>query len=177
MDTHVVNGISDIDSKSRCSSPSEGISNKENGMAEPGILGEMLARLDMDLAYSSEKLVNLDLFLAIVSLGESELEELSAGNNKISEVEIEKALVFDLSLGYLDSEVTELGDFLGVLGTKICDAKQKAYLCRQIEPLQEKSQALESSWKHIQEQLLEMKRQLANLCRTLSAIGSANSKL
>lgn len=171
MDGQIVNGVRDNDLESRSISLSEGLSNGEN----LDILRELVTRLDIELAYSAEKLVNLDLFTAIVSLGESELEEFSAGNNKISEAKIEKALVFDLSFGYLDSEVTELGNFLTVLRNKICDAKQKVYLCRQSDPLRGKLHALESSWKHLQEQLSEMKRQLANLRRTLSAAGLANT--
>ncbi|KAJ8440917.1 hypothetical protein Cgig2_022773 [Carnegiea gigantea] len=172
MDGQIVNGVCDNDSESRSILLSEGLSHGEN----LDILRELVTRLDIELAYSAEKLVNLDLFTAIVSLGESELEELSAGNNKISEAKIEKALVFDLSFGYLDSEVTELGNFLTVLRNKICDAKQNVYLCRQSDPLRGKLHALESSWKHLQEQLSEMKRQLANLRRTLSAAGLANNE-
>ncbi|XP_021755976.1 WPP domain-interacting tail-anchored protein 2-like [Chenopodium quinoa] len=174
MDPCISNGVDDADSiLTSCNSLSNGVSISENGLMEPTMLMELLTLLDLDLAYFSEKLVNLDLYMTIVSLGEIGLGELSMQNSKISEVEIEKALIFDLSFEYLDSEVTELGSFLEVLQAKINDAHQKICLFKLRRDIftifQGKLQGSENSWKHLQEQLLELKRQLAKFHKTLSS--------
>ncbi|KNA15985.1 hypothetical protein SOVF_093410 isoform A [Spinacia oleracea] len=172
MGMDIADGVNDADSKSGCYSLSNGVAIGENNMIEPTMFMELLTLLDLDLAYFSEKLVNLDLYMTIVSLGEIGLGELSMLNSKISQVEIEKALIFDLSFGYLDSEVTDLGTFLQLLQAKIIDAQQKISSFKLTTELftlfQGKLQASESSWKHLQEQLLELKRQLAKFHTTHS---------
>lgn len=172
MDACIVNGIDDPDSKSAGDPLSNGVATGENGMIEPIMLMELLTLLDLDFAYFSEKLVNLDLYMTIVSLGEIGLGELFMQNSKISEVEIEKALIFDLSFGYLDSEVTELGSFLDVLQGNIIDVRQKICSCnlrRDVFAIfQGKLQASEGTWKHLEEKLSELRRHLASFHKTLS---------
>lgn len=177
VDACVANGIDDADFESACNSLSDGVAICENGvnMIDPTKFMELLTLLDLDLAYFSEKMVNLDLYMTIVSLGEIGLGELSVQNRNISEVEIQKALIFDLSLGYLDSEITVLGSFLKVLQAQIIDAHQKICSFKQRKEIfsifHGKLQASEDSWKHLQEQLSELKRQLANFKKTLSLSG------
>lgn len=180
MDACTTNGIDDADT-STCNSLSNGVAISENGMIEPTMLMELLTLLDLDIAYFSEKLVNLDLYMTIVSLGEIGLGDLSMLNSNISEVEFEKALIFDVSIGYLDCEITELGSFLQVLQSKMVDARQKICSFKQRRDIfiifQGKLQASENSWKHLQEQLSELKRQLAKFHRTLSFFREKSSYL
>ncbi|XP_057542673.1 WPP domain-interacting tail-anchored protein 2-like isoform X2 [Amaranthus tricolor] len=174
LDACVANGIKDVDPEAACNSLSNGIAISENGSMEPTKLMELISLLNMELAYFSEKLVNLDLLMTIVSLGEIGLGELSIQNNNISDVEIEKALIFDLSFGYLDSEITELASFLEILQAKMMDAQQEICSFKKRKDIftvfQAKLQASENSWIHLQEQMSELKRQLVNFHRTLSLI-------
>lgn len=177
------NGIDNSDSESACNSLSNGVAICENGVnvIEPTKFMESLTLLDLDLAYFSEKMVNLDLYLTIASLGDIGHGELSMQNMNISEVEIEKALILDLSLGYLDSEISVLGSFLENLQAQISDAHQKICPFKQRKEiysmLHGKLQASEDSWKHLQEQLSGLKRQLATSQKSLSFIREETSKL
>lgn len=88
-----------------------------------------MIRLDIDLVYFFEKLVNLDLYIIIWFFGENGFGGLFRQKN-ISEVEIEEVFVFDFLFGYLDFEVIELGFFLNVVGIKIVDVNKKINSCR-----------------------------------------------
>lgn len=172
MDGYVVNTTDDSNMKSSSNSLLA-VSNGENGIIENDIFMKMLTRLEIDLAYSSEKLVNLDNYMTtIVSLEDNVLKELP--KTDISEVEIEKALLFDLLFGYLHSEVTEIEHFLSVLRMKITGACQETHSWEEqrveSNALQQKVHSFGSSWKDLQEKVSEINQQLADLHRTLSVI-------
>ncbi|XP_074309576.1 WPP domain-interacting tail-anchored protein 2-like isoform X1 [Silene latifolia] len=149
----------DADSTSSNNCVLEKLENGENGVEESGILMEMLTRLDIDLAYSCEKLENLDVYMAIVSLGESQHGEMSM------DIEIEKALIFDLSLGYLESEVTELKHLLNVFPAVVHDARKRLHSLGQkretFTAFDGKLHDSECSLKRFQEQLSALQRRLA----------------
>ncbi|KAL9226119.1 hypothetical protein vseg_001969 [Gypsophila vaccaria] len=155
----------DVSSKSSSNFVHEALMNGENNVEESSMLMETLTRLNIDLAYSSEKLSNLDVYMAIVSLGESRCGELSM------DVEIEKALIFDLSLGYLEFEVIALKRFLNELQAEIIDAHRKLH---SLEPRREtktafegKLQASECLLNQLLEQLSGLERQSAIMRGTL----------
>ncbi|GMH01832.1 hypothetical protein Nepgr_003671 [Nepenthes gracilis] len=134
------------------------------------VLVEVLTRLDLDLAYSSEKLVNLDLYVTNVSLGDNNLGDLSVANDNITAEEIEKAMIFDIWCGYLDSEARELGFILDSLQEQILFAHQKISSCKDMRELftvlQARLHSSKSFLKQSQEQLVEVKKQLGKLQET-----------
>ncbi|KAA8529289.1 hypothetical protein F0562_033912 [Nyssa sinensis] len=132
---------------------------------------ELLTRVDIDLAYSSEKLVNLDTLLMHVLAWENDFEAMAMEDDNILEELFEKALVFDLLSGILDSEVRELENFMGTLQPVIVCAHQKISSSRHLRELfilmEDKLHDSEESLKKSQEEVLDIKMHLAKLERTL----------
>lgn len=140
-------------------------------LSSNGNAAEILTRVELDVAYSSEKLLNLEIFLMQVSARENVSELLAVDdNNNTSEDSSEKWLEFDLLSAILEAEMNELNTFMITLQTEITDAHHKntsreAYIEIQ-EKLHDSQQILERS----QNQLREMKMQFANLQSTLSIL-------
>lgn len=152
------------------------------GMQKLGSAMKILARVDFDLAYSSEKLVNLHILLMHALTWEHEFEAMAMKNDEcILEDSIEKALVFDFLIGILDSEVRDLDSFMISLQTEIIDAHQKIFSCRHLKEMfcvmKEKLHDSEESWKKSEEQVLEMKMLSTKLQTTLLAFGQNNWKV
>ncbi|XP_017251917.2 uncharacterized protein LOC108222506 [Daucus carota subsp. sativus] len=88
------------DSESGKNVAREDMSSKD--MLDTGNAMEALTRVDLDLAYSSEKSVNLDTLMMHVWAWEKEFEALATDD--ISVDCIEKALAYDFFSGILESE-------------------------------------------------------------------------
>uniref|UniRef100_A0A175YKH4 WIT1/2 N-terminal helical bundle domain-containing protein n=1 Tax=Daucus carota subsp. sativus TaxID=79200 RepID=A0A175YKH4_DAUCS len=82
----------------------EDMSSKD--MLDTGNATEALTRVDLDLAYSSEKSVDLDTLMMHVWAWEKEFEGLATDDISIDC--IEKALAYDLFSGILESEENAL---------------------------------------------------------------------
>ncbi|PON76764.1 WPP domain-interacting tail-anchored protein [Trema orientale] len=155
-------------------------SSKETDVLELENCLEVLTKVDLDLAYSSEKLVNLHGLLMYLLAQENELETIAVGNNYVSAEFMEKALVFNLLSGVLDSEVRELDSFMVSLQGEIVDAHKIKSSCRHLaEPftmMEEKLIDSEESLKQTQHQISEVKIQSAKLQRTVLAFTHDNWK-
>uniref|UniRef100_A0A162A5P8 WIT1/2 N-terminal helical bundle domain-containing protein n=1 Tax=Daucus carota subsp. sativus TaxID=79200 RepID=A0A162A5P8_DAUCS len=92
------------DSESGKNVAREDMSSKD--MLDTGNAMEALTRVDLDLAYSSEKSVNLDTLMMHVWAWEKEFEALATDD--ISVDCIEKALAYDFFSGILESEENAL---------------------------------------------------------------------
>ncbi|KAM7487549.1 hypothetical protein LguiB_025033 [Lonicera macranthoides] len=138
------------------------------GMGEIGSAMEVLTKVDLDLAYSSEKLLNLETLLMHVLVWENDFEAMA--EDDISVDCIEKALTFDFLSAILDSEVRELDNFMGSLQEMILDACHKISSCGHLRELftvvEDKLHDSEESLKQSQEHVLEMKMKLAKLQMT-----------
>ncbi|KAK2976380.1 hypothetical protein RJ640_008090 [Escallonia rubra] len=146
----------------------EGISSDTKDMGEIGSVMEALTSVDLDLAYSSEKLVNMENLLMHDLAWEIDFEALAADDIPVDS--IEKALTFDLLCGVLESEVRELGNFMGTLQAQIFDARGKISSCRHLRELfivvEGKLHDSEEALKQSQEHILEMEMQLTKLQMT-----------
>lgn len=133
---------------------------------------KFLAAVDFDLAYSSKKLVNLHLLLMHLLVWNNDLEAMAMGDSLSLEISVEKALVFDLLSGILDSELQEFSRFLDALRAHIFYASHKISSCRHSKELfvimEEKLHDSKESLRHSQEQFLEIRMQLAELQRSFS---------
>lgn len=150
------------------------------GMEELECAVKVLLSLDLDLAYSSEKLVNLHVLLMQVWARENVFEAMAMGKDHISADSIEKALVFDLLSGILDSEVREIENFMDTLQAEIVDAHKKISSCSHLRELfnvmEEKLIDCEESLKQSQEQVLKMNTQLAKFQRVFLEFEYQNGK-
>lgn len=158
-----------------------GISSNENGVQEIERSKKILTNVDLDLAYSSEKLVNLHIILMYLLAHENDLQAMALEKNYVSTESIEKALMFDLLSGILDSEVRELGGFMDNLQADIVDAHNNISSCRHLREfstkMEEKLHDSKESLKHSQRQILEVKLQLAKFQGTVFAFKSDNGML
>ncbi|KAK6252010.1 hypothetical protein QUC31_013730 [Theobroma cacao] len=145
------------------SSSGEGIQEMQN---------TTLSRIDLDLAYSNEKLVNLHVLLMLLLGWDSDPETMASGNSDFSAQFIEKALVFDLLCGILDSELREVETFLDTVQAEIVDARHKISSSRPLGALfnkmEEKLHDSEQSLKKCQELVLEVKMQSTKLQDSIS---------
>ncbi|KAK8508018.1 hypothetical protein V6N13_055483 [Hibiscus sabdariffa] len=92
-------------------------------------LSAELDRINLDLACSNEKLVNLHVLLMLLLGWDNGPEAMSFENSDISAQFIEKALAFDLLCGILDSELREIENFLSTIQSEIVDARRKTSSC------------------------------------------------
>lgn len=125
------------------------------------MLGANLDRIDLDLACCNEKLVNLHVLLMFLLGWDKDPEEMAYGSSDISAQFIEKALVFDLLCGILDSELREVETFLSAVQSEIVDARRKTSSCVPLGTLSEKMDKKlhdsEESLKRCQGIVLEVK--------------------
>lgn len=141
---------------------------------------KVLTKVDMDLAYSSEKLLNLHFLLMHLLALYDELDPRAVGNGYFKEDFLEKALRYDLLIGILDSEVREVDIFLATLPAEIDDAHHEISSCRHFQEvytvMDEKLHKCRESLKQSREQALEVKRHIANLQKDFAAVQSDKSE-
>ncbi|XP_015895266.3 WPP domain-interacting tail-anchored protein 2 isoform X2 [Ziziphus jujuba] len=156
------------------------VESPSTGMLELETFMNVLTKVDLDLGFSSEKLVNLHVLLITLLAQENDLEAMAVGNNYVSADFIEKALVFNLSSGILDSEVRELDSFMDSAEAEIFDAHQKISSCRHLREIyttmEKKLHDSEESFIQSRNHILEMKLQSAKLQRTALAFAHDNWK-
>ncbi|XP_015962582.1 WPP domain-interacting tail-anchored protein 1 [Arachis duranensis] len=136
------------------------------------IVSTMLTRLELNLACFSEKVTNLGIFVMNLETLECELETMILEKNGIDGMVMdmecaEKGLEFDLLCGVLDSEVSELGVFLGTLHAEIAEAEQFVSSTNSI--WRNRLEVSEEGFKQSEEQLSEIKKQSTDFQRTLSS--------
>ncbi|KAF5449458.1 hypothetical protein F2P56_029900 [Juglans regia] len=158
-----------------------GVSPTENSRQEIERSMKIIVKLDLDLEYSSEKLVNLHILLMYLLAQENDLHTMALDNNYISTDSIEKLLTFDLLSGILDAELRELDSFKDNLQAEIVDARLKISSCRHLRELstkmEENLQDSEQSLKQSQVQILELKKQLAKFQRTILGFKFENEQI
>lgn len=158
-----------------------GVSPTENGRQEIERTMKIILKLDLDLEYSSEKLVNLHILLMYLLAQENDLQAMVLENNSISTDSIENLLTFDLLSGILDAELRELNSFKDNLLAEIVDARLEIFSCRHLRELSTKMEEnlldSEKSLRQSQAQILELKEQLAKFQRTIFGFKFENGEL
>ncbi|EEF47670.1 WPP domain-interacting tail-anchored protein 2 [Ricinus communis] len=140
---------------------------------------EVLTRADLDLGFSSEKLVNLHGLLMHLLAWDNNLEVM-AEYSYISATSVERALEFDLLSGILDSELRVVENFTDNIQAEIVDARHKISSCRHsaklVAIIEKKLRDSEESLKKTQERFIEAKMQTVKLQRFFSAFKLENWK-
>ncbi|XP_059670503.1 WPP domain-interacting tail-anchored protein 1 isoform X2 [Cornus florida] len=177
MDTNAVyvatEGVNagELEAHSSTVHPLEGISSSGDIMQEL----EVVTRVELDVACSSEKLVNLNILMMHVATRESDFEGFVSEREHISSDSAEKALEFDLLSGILDSEVSELTDFISTLQMEIINGHETIssleHLGNVFEEMEEKLHDSEESLKQSLDQVSEIRMQSAKFQRILFSYG------
>ncbi|KAL0350738.1 UNVERIFIED_CONTAM: WPP domain-interacting tail-anchored protein 1 [Sesamum radiatum] len=123
---------SEVEAESNNIDSLEAVSSGGDATRELESAVEVLTRVELDLACSSEKLVNLEILVMHVDSRENDFEDFASEEEHKSEGHVEKALEFDLLYGFLDSEVRELESFLTALQTEIAGLKVQSANFRRI---------------------------------------------
>ncbi|KAD4982986.1 hypothetical protein E3N88_19657 [Mikania micrantha] len=146
----------------------EGTTSDPKEIGEIGISMEILTKVDLELAYTSEKLLNLENLMLYVLSWENGLEAMAVDD--VSEEFVEESLKIDLLFSFLDSEVKELDGSMDSIRVDLADAHQRLSLCKHLGELfsvvERKLFDSEDSLKKSQEQVLEMKLKLAKFQMT-----------
>ncbi|CAN6550371.1 unnamed protein product [Malus baccata var. baccata] len=156
------------------------VPSNESGMQELESSMKVLTKVDLDLAYSSEKLANLHVPLVYLLAQQNDLEAMATANNYILADFIEKVLAFNLLSSILGSEVRELDSYMDNLRVDIVDARQKISSCRHLGELYSimkgKLNDSEESLKQSRQQISEVKMQSERFQRTVLAFTHENWK-
>lgn len=159
----------------------EGFSSQGGGIRDIESFMEVLTKADADLAYSSEKLVNLHGLLIHLLAWDDDLEVVAMENSYISTTSFEKALVFDLLSGIFDSEVREVENFMDNIQADIVDARHKIFSNKHstelVTIMGEKLHDTEESLYKTQERLAEVKKQSIKLQSASPTFRLENCKL
>nr|GEY15218.1 WPP domain-interacting tail-anchored protein 2 [Tanacetum cinerariifolium] len=143
----------------------EGTTSDTKDMGEIRVSMETLTKVDLELAYSSEKLLNLENLLLYVLQWENDFEAMAADD--VSVEFVEKSLKVDLLFSFLDSEVKELDGSMDSIRFDLVETRQRLSLCKNLGELfsvvEGKWHDSEDSLKQSQEHVLEMKMKLAKL--------------
>ncbi|KAM5567530.1 WPP domain-interacting tail-anchored protein 2 [Rosa sericea] len=158
----------------------QGMSASESGAEELESSMKVLTKVDLDLAYSAEKLANLQALMMRLFSQENDLEAMATANNYILADFHEKVLVFNLMSSILDSEVREMDSFMDTLHAEIVDARHTifswSHLGELYTAMEEKLYDSEESLKQCQEQVSEVKMLAAKFRRTAIAFAHDNWK-
>ncbi|EXB85808.1 hypothetical protein L484_009654 [Morus notabilis] len=150
------------------------ISSNREVLGELRNSGEILTRLELDLACVSEKIVNLNVLMMHVATRENEFEAFALEKEHTLDDSLEKALEFDLLSGVLDSEVRGLDGFMAVLQSEIVNARELVSSClhegETLGEMEEKLCDSEQSFKQSQDQISEIRMQSLKLQRTLTCL-------
>ncbi|VFQ80805.1 unnamed protein product [Cuscuta campestris] len=162
-------GSSELEAESNNADSAELILSSGESVLELDVFGKLISKIELDLACSSEKLVNLNVLKMLVETRENYFEAVAADDQCLNGC-ADKALEFDLLSVLLDSEVRELSAFLSTLQLEIDYSHQiiptfadEGEHCR---ILKEKLYDSEYLLKHLQEQLLELEAQSSNFMVT-----------
>ncbi|KAM3760790.1 hypothetical protein ACB098_01G219400 [Castanea mollissima] len=151
----------------------EGSSSSGEVVGELGNAGEFLTRVELDLACSSEKLVNLSVLMMQVATRESDYEAFVSRGERMLGNSFEKAMEFDLLSGILDSEVQEVDKFMSTLQADVISAHEIVSLFKHLgETFVEMEGKLcdsELSLKQSQDQVSEIRMQSAKFQRILAS--------
>lgn len=135
---------------------------------------EVLTRVELDLAYSVEKLLNLNVFMMRLATMENDLENIASENGKVGVELLENALHFDLMSGILDSEVSELYNLMTELEKDIVKAGEMItsyeHLGETFAVMKAKLHDSEESLKQSQDQVTEIRMQSTKFQQTLACL-------
>ncbi|XP_057462737.1 WPP domain-interacting tail-anchored protein 1-like isoform X2 [Actinidia eriantha] len=159
--------------------PLESISSSVDTLQVLGTVGEVLTRVELDLACFSEKVVNLNILTMHVSTRENDLEAFVSDKEHTMDDYDVKAMEFDLLSGILDSEVRQLDTFMSSIQLEIINVRETVSLCKNLEQaskdMEDKLVDSEESLKQSLDQLSEIRVQSAKFQKILSSFGGENN--
>lgn len=121
----------------------------------------ILERVYHDIAFGSEKLLNLDMLVMEIARRASDIEPLMRDPRSISAESVDKAFEFDVLHSIVDSEVSELEKLAVSIQTDIGDAETKAFGEEPGSRVTDKLCTRKESLKQMQDVISDIRTQLA----------------
>lgn len=128
---------------------------------------EIISRLEHDIAYSSEKVLNLDMLLMHITNKEFDHETHVIENEDVNSTDsILRAFEICILYGFLSSEIKEIDCFMKYLHEEISDVCQKIFVGADVdmfflEEVEEKLHDAEQIFNQTWEQVSVIKKQSA----------------
>ena len=158
----------------------EGILRNGEVTLEVGNAIEVLKRVELDLACSSEKLVNISILTMHVATRESDFEAFASEEELTLGDSVQKALEFDLLSGILDSEARELENFMTTLQKDVVHTHEILSSCENLGgafmEMEEKLHDSEVLLKQSQDHVSEIRMQSAKFQRALLCFGGEGKR-
>ncbi|KAL8471865.1 hypothetical protein ACS0TY_028549 [Phlomoides rotata] len=168
-------GSGEVEAESNNIDSLEVVSSGGDTMRELESAAEVVTRIELDIACSSEKLLNLDILVLHVASRGNDFEAFISEEEHTLEGSDVKALEFDLLYGFLDSEVRELESVLSAIKTDIFISRDAlssiGQLGDMITEMEDRLQNCEDSLKKSFEQVTDIKMQSANFRILLASSG------
>ncbi|KAL8153248.1 hypothetical protein V2J09_011008 [Rumex salicifolius] len=165
----------DIDESLSCHNRQEHSTSNGDIVRELSIAKELLMQMELDVACSCERMVNLNLLMIHVAARASEIEAIAINNIEKEEnpaASTEKLLELDFLYEIFDSEVGEIGVYIANLQTEILNAREVISSGKDSKKsllvILDRFDNSEKSLKQSQEELLDLRTQSTKL-RTILA--------
>lgn len=146
-----------------------------------GNANEALTRIELDVAYSSEKLLNLEILMMLVADRANDFEAWKMEHGDILAESVKKFFEFDMLCEILCSEVKELQSFMFFLQTEIMETYENLFngenLKATASKVGEKLLDAEKTVRKLQDSIADIQKQSLKFESTLALCHVEASKL
>lgn len=122
---------------------------------------ESLTRVELDLAFASEKLLNLEMLVMEIARRATDFEPLTLESGSVSSETAEDAFELDTLYGILDAEVQELDDMIRSLQIDAKNLEDKVYDEESGGKVKAKLDAAMASLKQMQDLIADIRKESA----------------
>lgn len=148
------NGVNDVHDQENTLPRGDRVNAVENNM-------ESLTRVELELAFASEKLLNLEMLVMEIARRASDFEPLTMESGSVSSETAEDAFELDTLYGILDAEVQELDDMIGSLQIDARNVEHNVYDEESGGKVKAKLDAAMSSLKQMQDLIADIRKESA----------------
>uniref|UniRef100_A0ACD5VVH1 Uncharacterized protein n=1 Tax=Avena sativa TaxID=4498 RepID=A0ACD5VVH1_AVESA len=132
-----------------------------------GTTGNIISRMELEVSFGSEKLLNLQILLMEVAQRAYDIEALMLDPDSLSTESLEKAFEFDVLYGILDSEVSELENLVNFIETDIGNVEKEANREESEGRLKGRLHAATQSLKQMQDLIALIRREFASFDKAI----------
>lgn len=140
---------------------------QKDGSNGGGITADIIYRMQLEVSFCSEKLLNLQMLLMEVAHRAYDIEAFMQDPDSLSNESLEKAFEFDILYGILDSEVSEFENLVSSIQIDIVDVEKEVNGEASEGSLKGKLHAAMKSLKEMQELITAIRRESANFHKAI----------
>lgn len=137
---------------------------------------EILSRVELDLAFASEKLLNLEMLVMEIARRATDFEPPTFEDESISSETAESAFELDALYGILDAEVKELVNSISSLQADIKGIEQRVYEEESGGKVKAKLDAATLTLKQMQELITDIRNESAKFEKAIQFIHETEGK-